>query len=116
LPGFSLDVAPECSGIHSSLVLLITSLLAGHLFLRVPWKRAVLTLAVIPLAILRNAVRILTIGELCVHVSPTMINSYIHRRGGPIFFAFSLVPFFLLLYYLRRSELRKGSIPTLASK
>src|SRR5262249_56535760 len=29
LPGFSLEVAPECSGIHSTLVLFITSLLAG---------------------------------------------------------------------------------------
>ena len=31
LPGFSLEVAPQCSGIHSSLVLFITSL-AGRLF------------------------------------------------------------------------------------
>src|SRR5262249_43928584 len=39
LPGFSLEVAPECSGIHSTLVLFITSLMAGHLFLRSPWKQ-----------------------------------------------------------------------------
>ena len=49
LPGFSMEVAPECSGIQSSLVLFLTSLVAGHLFLRTPWKRAVLVLAVIPL-------------------------------------------------------------------
>src|SRR6266404_1003175 len=30
LPGFSMHVAQECSGIHSTLVLFITSLLAGH--------------------------------------------------------------------------------------
>src|SRR5579862_7197194 len=34
LPGMCLEVAPECSGIHSTLVLFITSLLAGQLFLR----------------------------------------------------------------------------------
>lgn len=106
LPGIRLEVAPECSGIHSTLVLLITSLVAGHLFLRAPWKRVVIALAVIPLGILRNGVRICTIGQLCVHVSPDMINSPIHHRGGPLFFAVSLVPVFLLLYYLRRSELR----------
>ena len=33
LPGIHLEVAPECSGIHSTLVLFITSLIAGQLFL-----------------------------------------------------------------------------------
>jgi exosortase C (VPDSG-CTERM-specific) len=104
LPGFSMQVAPECSGIHSSLVLFITSLLAGHLFLRTAWKRTVLAVAVIPLALLRNGFRVFTIGELCVHISPDMINSYIHRRGGPVFFLLSLVPFFLLLLFLMKSD------------
>jgi exosortase C (VPDSG-CTERM-specific) len=104
LPGFRLHVAPECSGIHSTLVLFITGLIAGHLFLRAPWKRALLTLCVIFVAILRNGLRIFTIGQLCVYVSPNMIDSYIHRHGGPIFFVLSLIPFFLLLFVLRKSE------------
>jgi exosortase C (VPDSG-CTERM-specific) len=108
LPSFSFVVAPECSGIHSTLILFMTSLLAGHLFLRVPWHRVLLALAVIPLAILRNGLRIFIIGQLCVRVSPDMINSYIHRHGGPIFFAMSLVPFFLLLVILRKSESKSG--------
>ena len=34
-----------------------------------------------------------------------MIDSYIHRHGGPIFFVLSLVPFFfLLLFWLRKRE------------
>jgi exosortase C (VPDSG-CTERM-specific) len=104
LPGISLEVAPECSGIHSTWILFITSLMAGHLILRRPWKRAMLCLAVIPLALLRNGFRVFVIGELCVHVSPTMIDSPIHHHGGPIFFVLSLIPFFLLLHYLRKSE------------
>jgi exosortase C (VPDSG-CTERM-specific) len=102
LPGFSLQVAPQCSGIHSSLVLFITSLLAGHLLLGRGWTRAVLVLAVIPLAMLRNGLRIFTLGELCVNVSPNMIHSNIHTHGGPIFFVLSLVPFFFLLLWLRK--------------
>src|ERR1041385_4400588 len=58
LPGINLQVAPECSGIHSSLVLLITSFVAAKLFLRNPWLRAILILATIPLALLRNGFRI----------------------------------------------------------
>jgi exosortase C (VPDSG-CTERM-specific) len=104
LPTITLEVAPECSGIHSSLVLLITSAIAGYLFLRSPWKRAVLILAVIPLALIRNGFRVYVIGELCTHIGPQMIDSPIHHRGGPLFFALSLIPFFLLLVFLRRSE------------
>ena len=35
-----------------------------------------------------------------------MIDSGIHRRGGPLFFALSLVPLFLLLWWLRGRERR----------
>jgi exosortase C (VPDSG-CTERM-specific) len=106
LPGIVLAVAQECSGIRSSWVLFITSLLASHLFLRTPWRRIVLVAFVIPLGILRNGFRILVIGLLCVHVGPHMIDSIIHRRGGPLFFALSLVPLFLLLWWLRHGERR----------
>lgn len=110
LPGITLQVAEECSGIRSSYVLFITSLLAGYLFLQSPWRRTALALFVIPLAIARNGFRVFTLGWLCVHVSPAMIDSPIHHRGGPLFFALSLVPFLLLLLWLRRRE-RRGHPP-----
>jgi exosortase C (VPDSG-CTERM-specific) len=109
LPTITLQVAPECSGIHSTVVLFITSLVAGQMLLKRPWHRAVLTLFVLPLAVVRNAFRILVLGELCVHVGPHMIDSTIHHRGGPLFFALSLVPFFALLYGLKRSEWKAGN-------
>lgn len=104
LPGITIQVAQECSGVRSSYALLITSVLAGHVLLRAGWKRWVLALAVVPLGVVRNGIRIVTIGWLCVHVSPSMIDSPIHRHGGPVFFALSLIPFFLLLLWLRRTE------------
>jgi exosortase C (VPDSG-CTERM-specific) len=107
LPGIVLQVAQECSGIHSSLVLFITSLIGSQIFLRTWWGRIALVAFVIPLGILRNGFRILVIGLLCVHVDPQMINSGIHRHGGPIFFALSLIPLFLLLLWLRRLEPKK---------
>ncbi len=107
LPGIVLQVAEQCSGIRSSWVLFITSLLASHLFLRSTWRRAALVAFVIPLGILRNGFRILVIGLLCVHLGPHMIDSPIHHQGGPIFFALSLVPLFLLMWWLRRGEYRR---------
>lgn len=111
LPGIVLRVAQECSGIRSSWVLFITSLLASHVFLRTPWRRAVLVAFVIPLGILRNGFRILVIGLLCIHVGPHMIHSPIHHQGGPLFFALSLIPLSLLLWWLRRQE-QQRKLPT----
>jgi exosortase C (VPDSG-CTERM-specific) len=104
IPGISLEVAPQCSGIRSTLALFVTSIVAGYLFLRSPWKRVLLTGFVIPLAILRNGFRVFTIAELCVHYGSDMVHTPIHHQGGPIFFALSLIPFGALLWWLRRSE------------
>jgi exosortase C (VPDSG-CTERM-specific) len=104
LADIRLQIAPECSGIHSTLVLLITSLLAGYIFLRTSWKRALLTFVVIPLGLLRNGFRVFVIGQMCLHMGPQMIDSPIHHKGGPIFFVLSLIPLFLLLLILQKSE------------
>jgi exosortase C (VPDSG-CTERM-specific) len=106
LPNITIEVAQECSGIRSSWVLLMTSILAANLFLKTSWRRIVLVALVIPLGILRNGFRILVIGLLCANIGPQMIHSPVHTRGGPLFFALSLVPFLLLLLWLHRSEAR----------
>jgi exosortase C (VPDSG-CTERM-specific) len=106
LPNITIEVAQECSGIRSSWVLLMTSILAANLFLKTSWRRIVLLAFIIPLGILRNGFRILVIGLLCVNVGPQMIHSPIHTRGGPVFFVLSLIPLLLLLWWLRKSEIR----------
>lgn len=111
LPGIVLEVARECSGIRSTWVLVITASLASYLFLESTWHRALLVAVVIPLGILRNGLRIVVIGWLCVRYGPHMIDSLIHREGGPVFFAITLVPFFALLWWLRRRERRKSASP-----
>lgn len=110
LPGFNMQVAPECSGIHSTIALFITSLVAGQLLLRSNWNRVILTLIVIPIALLRNGLRVTVIGELCVRISPEMIDSYIHRHGGPIFFALSLIPFALVLFLLLKLDRKNAAL------
>ena len=104
LPNIVIQVGQEFSGIRSSWVLVLTSLLAANLFLKSTWRRAILVCFVIPLAIVRNGFRVFVIGMLCVQIGPAMIHSVIHRRGGPLFFTLSLIPLFLLLWWLRRSE------------
>ena len=104
LPNITIEVAQECSGIRSSVVLFITSILAANMFLKTTWRRLALVAIVIPLGIIRNGFRILVIGLLCVHVGPQMIHSVIHRRGGPLFFVLSLFPLLFFLWFLRKSD------------
>jgi exosortase C (VPDSG-CTERM-specific) len=109
MAGLTIFVAEECSGIRSTLVLFITSLLAAHLFLHSRWKKVVFVLCVFPLGVLRNAFRITSISWLTVNVDSGIIDSPLHHRGGPVFFVLSLIPLFALLWLFRRSDLRKMS-------
>lgn len=104
LPNIVLEVAQECSGIRSTVVLFITSVLASNLFLQSTWRRIAIVAFVIPLAIVRNGIRVLVIGLLCVYVGPHMSDSFIHHSGGPIFFVLSLAPVSLFLVWLRRHD------------
>lgn len=110
VPGVTFGVASECSGIRSSFVLFITGLLAAHLFLRKSWSKLIFAAAIIPLGIFRNAFRIFTLAQLAVHVSPKVLDSAIHHQGGPVFFAISLVPFFLIIWLLRKFENRQNEL------
>ncbi len=108
LPGLSIQVAEECSGIHSSLVLVITSLVAGQLFLRKAWSRTLLVLMVIPLSLVRNGFRIVSISLLTIHVDPGIIAGPLHHRGGPVYFVLSLGVVAAVVWGLRRYEQRKS--------
>ncbi|HWL17594.1 MAG TPA: exosortase/archaeosortase family protein [Opitutus sp.] len=104
LPGLWLQVAPECSGIHSTLVLLVTSLFVGCQLYARAWPRVLLAACVIPIGLLRNSVRIFAIGELCLRFGPQMIDSPLHRQGGPLFFVLSLFPLLGCAFWLARHE------------
>lgn len=111
LPNVHIQVAPECSGIRSTLVLFITAVLGAQLLLRHPIHRLAIVLAIIPLGIFRNALRILTLTLLSVHVNPEIMHSALHRRGGPLFFAVSLIPLFAMFWWFGRRERRTRRTP-----
>jgi exosortase len=101
---FAIEVADECSGIRSSIALLLTSLLAGHVYLRSGWKKAILVVAVLPLALVKNAIRIVSLTLLAMYVNPSFLHGHLHNEGGIVFFLLSLglvAPIFVLL---RNSE------------
>ena len=104
LPGLSIEVATECSGIRSSMALLITCLLAGHFFLRTSWKMLLFVALAIPLAVVKNGVRIATLAILSVYVDPGFLKGHLHREGGFVFFFLMLAILWPVLILLQRSE------------
>ena len=58
VPGAILEVAQACSGFHKLLSLTAFTLLYSYLFTTSQWKRLILILAVLPLALLVNILRI----------------------------------------------------------
>jgi exosortase len=96
----SIEVAKECSGIRSSMALLITCLLAGYLFLRTKWKVALFAVISVPVAIVKNGIRIVTLTMLSMYVNPAFLTGNLHHDGGFVFFLLALgilTPLFLVL-------------------
>lgn len=112
LTDFTIYVAEECSGIRSALSLVITSLAAGHLFLKSTWGKMGLVSIVVPLAIMKNAFRIVGLALLANYVDPTFItDSALHRNGGIPFFVLALAALFSVVWLLRKLEQRFGCDP-----
>jgi exosortase len=104
LPGMSVEVAKQCSGIRSGLALFIIALLAGHLFLNSWWKKIILIVAAIPIAMFKNGIRIVTLTLLGTYVDPRILQSSLHKEGGIPFFILALLFIAPVLYFLRKSE------------
>jgi exosortase len=104
VPGQTIEVAKACSGIRSSIALLITCLLAAHLFLRTPWKILLFIVLVFPVSIVKNAIRIVTLTLLGVYVDPSFLRGSLHHDGGFVFFLLALALLFPVLLLLQKSE------------
>jgi exosortase len=109
LSTISVEVAEQCSGIRSSLALFITSVLAGHLFLKTGWKKVVLVLSIFPITVFKNGLRIVTLTLLGVYVDERILSSALHQRGGIPFFMLALLLWAPVLWLLRRTERRTDS-------
>jgi len=108
LPIVGIEVARECSSIHSGCALFIAGLLLGHLFLRSLWAKVCLTLLAIPVAMLTNAVRIATLWTLATKVDIGFLYGKLHHSGGIVF---SLVSLSILIGCLRLLRKLEGAGP-----
>jgi len=106
----NIEVARECSGIRSSLALLILAILVAHFYLDTFWKQLVLVIAGLFVMILKNGVRIVTLTLLASYVDPGFLYGRLHHEGGVVFFVLALLLLAPLVWLLERSE-RKVTAP-----
>jgi exosortase len=110
LPGLDIEIAPECSGIRSSLMFSTLGILAASVYLQSGWRKLVVILATVPISILKNAVRIVSLSLLSIYVNRAFLFGPIHHQyGGILSLPVDLVLFIPLLLALRRSEGRSAS-------
>jgi exosortase len=108
LPHFSIEVARECSGIRSSIALLVLALLVGHFFFRSFWKQVVFLVAGLIVMIVKNAIRIVTLTMLANYVDPGFLYGNLHHEGGIVFFIIGLLLLVPVFWLLQRGEASRG--------
>lgn len=106
LPALDLEVEKACSGIRSSLVLLVTTLIVGQFSLRSSWAKCLLLLSVAPIVILKNGIRIVSIAILSLYVNRAFLHGWLHRSGGIVFYLLGLLALYPVLIALRTLENR----------
>lgn len=110
LANVNIEVARECSGIRSSLALLILAILVAHFYLDTFWKQVVLVVVGLFVMILKNGVRIVTLTLLASYVDPGFLYGRLHREGGVVFFLLGLLLLFPVLWLLQRGERKPSAI------
>jgi exosortase len=116
LPNLVIEVADACSGLRSSIALTLTSLLGGYTFLQSSIARSALLLAVLPVTIVKNAIRIVTLWLLAIHVDPTFVTGRLHHNRGVAFFLMALALLAPWLVFLRRLETSRSPRTDAAAK
>jgi len=108
LPGVNIEVTQECSGIRSSMVLLILALIVAHFYLLTFWKKATFVTFGLFIMILKNGIRIATLTLLAMYVDPSFLTGRLHHQGGIVFFLVGLVLLLPVLWLLQRGEYPKS--------
>ena len=90
LASMQLEVAEACSGIRSLLSLFTVSIIYGYFLEKVTWKRVVLALASIPIAVAANVVRIFGTGICVQYWDPDKALGFFHEFSGWLMFLVSL--------------------------
>lgn len=86
---FNYDVAPACSGIRSLISLLALTTIYGFVSFRAAWKRGLMVLVAVPLAVFGNVVRVVAV-IVVADAFGQDAGAFVEQRLGFVTFAVAL--------------------------
>jgi exosortase len=101
-----IEVAKECSGIRSSMALLVLALLIAHFQLKSLPAKVIFVVCGLVMMILKNGIRIVTLTLLAMYVDPSFLFGRLHHQGGVVFFLLGLLLLLPFLAFLKWGESR----------
>jgi exosortase len=96
LPVMDLEVAEACSGIRSLMSLFTVAVIYGYFLERATWRRVVLALSSILIAVAANVVRIVGTGLCVQYWDPVKAMGFFHEFSGWLMFLVSLSCLYLV--------------------
>jgi exosortase len=96
LPIMKLEVAEACSGIRSLMSLFTLAVFYGYFIERTTWRRVILALASIPIAVTANVARIVGTGLCVQYWDPDKALGFFHEFSGWVMFVVSLCCLYLV--------------------
>jgi exosortase len=110
LPAMPLEVAEACSGIRSLMSLFTVAVIYGYFLERKTWRRWVLALSALPIAVTANVVRIFGTGLCVQYWDPDKAMGFFHEFQGWLMFLVSLGCLYLV-HLAMRLAVREGGHP-----
>jgi exosortase len=101
LPTTSLEVAEACSGIRSLMSLGALAVIYGYLLDNNNWRRVLLAISAIPIAVAANGLRVMGTGVLGYYWDPDKAEGFFHTFSGWVIFVISLILLFAFHGLLR---------------
>ena len=112
LASTTLEVAEACSGLRSLLSLLALGTVYGYFSQDVMWKRWVLVILSVPIAIVANAARVSGTGILAHYFGAEAAEGFYHTFEGWLVFIVAFVLLFICGVLLGKIGSRASTIPS----
>jgi exosortase len=96
LPAMPLEVAEACSGIRSLMSLFTVAVIYGYFLEKATWRRVVLALSALPIAVTANVARIVGTGLCVQYWDPEKAMGFFHEFSGWLMFLVSLSCLYLV--------------------
>lgn len=111
LPSMQLEVAEACSGIRSLMSLFTVAVIYGYFLEQSAWRRVVLALASLPIAVAANVARIFGTGLCVQYWDPDKAVGFFHEFSGWLMFLVSLGLLYFIHALMQQLPGRGRSVP-----